>query len=154
MYCLDETARLYYNGSSWEILYTHKVDFSPSINDGDFVGEFDTLTVAENSYGAMAPLYFDVSGELRQCDPSSRDTMPCSVMALENGTGDLKVLWRGKAKSTKWNFNPGGKVYVGISGELSQTRPSGAGTLVQALGVARASGEVVFNPSYVMVENA
>ena len=154
IYCIGDSGRIYYTGSSWTLLYTHKVDFSVDISHQDYVGEFDTLNCTQNTQGFGGALRFDGSGDLVDVDNSSASTMPCSVLALENGTGSIKVLWRGKAKNNGWSFTPGGYVYAGSNGALTQTRPSNTGDQVQVLGTARASGEIIFNPSYVTVEIA
>lgn len=155
IYSVSDSGRVRYTGSIWELDPAHKVDFTPSIVAGEFIGEYEEVTVSENSYGFGAALRFNISGECVECDKDSASTMPCSVVALESGTGTKKVLYRGKVKSSSWNFTSVGQsVYVGDSGGFTSTRPSASGDQVQVAGIARASGELIFNPSYVVVEIA
>lgn len=63
-----------------------------------------------------------------------------------------KWLVYGLATSNSWSWTPGGLIYLGVGGAMTQIVPSGSNVVAQILGVAIAGNRMFFNPCLVQVE--
>jgi hypothetical protein len=117
-------------------------------------GIITTMTVDANTYGIGAALYLDNDGHWIEADAET--AMPCGALALETGTGSKRVLMQGFIRNDNWNWSTIGGfgfIYVScVTGELTQTAPSGSGDFVQIVGFATHANRMYFNPQYTMVE--
>ena len=154
IWCVDESARVYYDGSTWLLDFTSRLSVNVSLSDQDAVGVVDKFTVDANSVGFGAAFYINSSGNMEDAQATGQSTMPCMALALETGTGSGKqVLFWGRIRNDAWSFGVGNYIYISTtSGELADSRPTGSGDIVQVVGVALASNIIFFNPSYVTVE--
>lgn len=154
IWCVDENTRIYYDGSGWKIDYSSRIDLNLSLGDQDAVGVVDTFTVDVNATGFGAALYIAGDGNMEEVAATGQSTMPCMALALETGTGAGKqvLLW-GRIRNDSWSFSVGSYIYVGATaGQITDSKPSSSGDIVQVIGVALASNIIFFNPSYVTIE--
>lgn len=136
-------------------LSTHQIDIIKALaSDGDWSGDWVTATVDTNTGGFGASLAMGADFNYDEADADAASTMPCTALALEAGTGSKKVLLKGYIRNDSWNWS-GGLIYVStVSGELTQTAPSGSGDQVQVVGYAVTADVMYFSPSLVLVEIA
>lgn len=136
--------------------YGLDMDTTPS---GNFIhgytigysGEISKMYVDQNDVGFGAALYMKSNGHWGMCTAVSGTTsMPCGALALEEGTGLKKILWRGIArKETVWSWTPGNVLYVSsVNGALTSTMPTGSGVWQQPVGFAISSDSIRFDPGY------
>lgn len=153
IWCVDEGATIYFDGSVWVIDFTSRINFNITVSNQDAVGVVDKFIVDSNSYGFGAALRMASDGNLEEANATDDTTMPCIALALDTGTGSGKqVLFWGRIRNDNWNWAPGDYIYVDLSaGSLTQSIPSNAGNVVQVLGVALSSTQILFNPSYATV---
>lgn len=152
--CVDEAAKIYFDGSGWSIESTSAVTLNVTLADQSGAGIVDKGTVDANATGFGAALYVTGDGHFEEAAATGQATMPCMALALDTGTGaDKNVLFWGRARNDAWAFTPGAYIYVNTTtGGLTETQPSGSGEIVQVVGVATASNTVFFNPSYVTIQ--
>ena len=119
-------------------------------------GTIVSADVDTNASGFGAALYMAADGNFDEADADSASTMPCRALALETGTGTLKVLLRGFIRDDSWSWTPGADLYVSTTtGALTQTAPTGSGDQVQKVGFAWTATVVYFQPGdYTIVEVA
>ncbi len=154
IWCVDESGRIFYNGSSWQLDFTSRITLNANLNNEDAVGIVDVLNVSSNGVGFGAALTFNSSGDLIEADVNDQSTMPCSCLALETGTGNKQVLFWGRIRNDAWSFSVGSYIYIGTTSGIlvdESGKPSGSGEIVQVVGITMASNLVFFNPSYVTV---
>ena len=116
------------------------------------------MTVDSNSTGVGCPLYLAVDGHWDEADADSVATAPALGLAMETGTGSKEVLLWGILRNDGWNFTigPGELSLVFLSttvGTLTQTAPSGASEVIQAVGYALSDDVLLFNPQLHVVEH-
>jgi len=151
IWCVDEGGTLYYDGIAWGLDFTSRINFNVTLVDQDAVGVVDKFRVDSNSYGFAAAMWFNTStGNLEEADATDESTMPCSVLALYTGTGSEKqVLFWGRIRNDNWNWDAGKHIYVDTSsGALTQVMPNDDNNVVQIVGIATHSNQIIFNPSY------
>lgn len=126
--------------------------------DGKYSGETAIIDVDSNAVGFAGALYMAADGNLDTADYNAETTAPCVCLAIDTGTGSNKrVLLRGFIREDDWNWTIGpgktGFIYLGASGVLTQTAPSGVGDVVQIVGWAVTADSMYFNPSlnYIVV---
>lgn len=100
-------------------------------------------------------LYQKSDGELYKADADTVITMPIIALALESG-GDgqtKKVLFQGFIRNDAWTWTVGGLIYGSCTtGELTQTKPTGANDQVQIVGFATHADRMYFNPNLMLIE--
>lgn len=167
-WCVDETGKIYYDGSSWTRDFTSRINMNVTLNTHDAVGVVDTVTVNSNSYGFGAALCITTGSPaaniFEEADATSQLKMPCMALALESGTGSKQVLFWGRIRNALsgsplegWEWTPGNYIYISpTTGRLTQQLPANfnTGEIVQTVGIAQSSDTIFFNPSYVTVEIA
>lgn len=83
-------------------------------------------------------------------------TMPGVVLATaaidESEDANGTFLFVGFARDDTWDWTVGGLIYVGDSGALTQTAPSGNLDIVQCVGFAMTGDVIFFNPNTAAVE--
>ena len=127
-------------------------------SDDTASGWYVTMTVDSNSTGVGCPLYMAADGHWDEADASSVATAPALGIAMETSTGSKKVLVWGVIRNDGWNFTtgPGELSLVFLSttvGEVTQTAPSGAGEVIQAVGYALSDDVLFFCPQLHVVEH-
>lgn len=115
-----------------------------------------TATVDTNAQGIGAPLYMAANGHLITANASANTTSPCVALAMEAGTGSLKILVHGVLRVDAWNWTTGpgnlSLIYVSTSvGVLTQTQPSATDQVIQPVGWALTADCVYFSPSMMYV---
>lgn len=125
-----------------------------SVPDADHSGSgyMAYMTVDQNTTGFAGALHIDTDGNCVDADKDSINTMPCQVLALQTGTGSKRVLLRGFIRDDSWAWTPGGPIYVGDSGALTQTAPSAAGDIIQIVGYATHADRIYFDPANTTLE--
>jgi len=152
-WCVDEQARIYFDGSSWSKSYASKLDVNASLLNEDAVGVVDIFEVDGNSVGFGCAFFINSSGNMEEAKATDQSTMPCVALALEDSTGDHQVLFWGRIRNDSWNFSVGSYIYIDTNaGQITDSRPNNSGDVIQVVGVALAANIVFFNPSYVTVE--
>lgn len=156
IWCADESVRIYYSGSAWQIAFQAKLDLNVTLNDHDAVGILDTFQVDANATGFGAAMYVAADGHLEEADAGSSSTLRCMGLALDAGTGSGKRILRwGRIRDDSWSWTVGDPVFVSTTaGGLTQTAPSGSGEFVQVVGEAEASNIIMFAPSYDVIERS
>jgi hypothetical protein len=117
-------------------------------------GETSSMQVDLNDTGVGCPLHMKSNGHWEQCAAASgTSSIPCTAMALEEGTGSKKILWRGIIRKGAWSWTAGDIIYVStVGGALTNTRPTNTGDIVQPIGVAIASDTIRFDPQLLWIE--
>jgi hypothetical protein len=117
------------------------------------------LTANENqAFGDVC--YIDSSGEAALADADAFATASALFMCIgtvtTGNTGTYLAL--GIARNDAWAWTVGGLVYLSTTGTsgntLTQTPPSGAGDIVQILGVATHADRMYFKPELIQIEVA
>ena len=126
--------------------YSIVMDSLPDSNYGAS-GMIYNMQVDWNDTGVGCPLHMDTDGHLIQCTAVSGSTsMPCSMLALEAGTGTKRVLWSGSLRNDSWSWSQGDRIYVStVDGALTNVKPNN-GHWKQEIGVASYSNVVLFRP--------
>jgi hypothetical protein len=121
--------------------------------NGDYTGEV-IIDSIETSMTAYTAVYYGATG-FANAKADSYTTLPAIGLILETGTGNKKILLRGILRNDAWDWTKGGRVYVSAAtaGALTQTAPTTATQLVQIIGVALSSDEVLLMPDTTCVEN-
>lgn len=129
-------------------LNEHYIELTPNPSSDDTgSGLMSSETVDTNATGVGSALYMASDGHFDEADADAAATMPCTVLALETGTGTKKVLHYGYMRNDGWNWTPGGALYVSCTaGALTQTTVSGSGDQVQVVGYATHADRVFFSP--------
>ena len=118
-------------------------------------GLMSSVIVDTNSSGIGSPLYMAADGHYDDADADAAATMPCTVLALEAGTGTKKVLHHGYMRNDGWNWTPGALLYVSTTaGSLTATAPAGSGDQVQVVGYATHADRIFFSPDLSTAEVA
>lgn len=124
--------------------YLH-LEVNASITNETGTGITDTVTVdagADNHIGHC--MHIDSDGEWVLADADSTDTMPCMAISLSDSEGAIQVIRQGKMSCTSctgWpadseTWDEGEFIYASTtSGYLTHTAPSGAGDVVQKVGI-------------------
>jgi hypothetical protein len=74
--------------------------------------------------------------------------MPCIAMAVEEGTGNKNIIWKGIVRRDSWTWTPGQIIYVStVAGSLTSVEPSG-GAWAQPIGIALKSNTIRFDPGF------
>lgn len=126
-----------------------------TLSNLSFIATKPTLSavVGDGSSVFGNPLYLESDGEYDRCDSSVINTMPCRVMALENGNGTRLLLHEGYVRNDFWNWtvkdgSTDGTIYVSETvGELTQTKPVTSNAVIQAVGYAITPDIMYFKPS-------
>lgn len=128
-------------------------------SDDTTSGIYVTMQVDSNSTGVGCPLYLAADGNWDEADASAIATAPALGIAMETGTGaGKKVLLFGIMRNDGWAFTigPGELSLVFLSptvGTLTQTVPSGANEVIQAVGFALSDDVLFFNPTLHAIEH-
>ena len=128
-------------------------------SDDTTSGIYVTMQVDTNSTGVGCPLYLAADGNWDEADASAIATAPATGLAMETGTGaGKKVLLFGIMRNDGWAFTigPGELSLVFLSptiGTLTQTVPSGANEVIQAVGFALSDDVLFFNPTLHAIEH-
>ena len=122
------------------------MDSLPDSNYGAS-GMIYNMQVDTNDTGVGCPLHMDTDGHFVQCTAvSGSASMPCSMLALETGTGMKKVLWSGSLRNDSWSWSQGDRIYVStVDGALTNVKPNN-GHWAQEIGVASHSNVILFRP--------
>jgi len=115
-----------------------------------YSGDISTMSVDWNDTGVGCPLHMKSNGHWEQCVAASGTSrMPCAAMAVEQGTGSKKVLWKGIVRKGAWTWTPGDIIYVStVEGALTSAAPTNTGSWVQPVGIAIASDTIRFDPGF------
>ena len=105
--------------------------------------------------------YLKSDGEMHFVDADAHGTGQAIGMAIEAGSdgGATKFLFYGFARDDDWAWTIGAPVYATVTGTstntLSQTAPTGSADIVQIVGIAGPTADMMFfNPALVIVEIA
>ena len=150
---------------SWAILYNYdeeavttipspiSFEYTTNLNDLQFTGDYIYLNVIENSVGIGATLSMDSSGNLIESVADSTSFILCQYLACEIGTGNNIVLMKGLLRNSSWSFIPGQPIFLSTSsGQLTQSRPTNPGEIIQVIGVALTSDIIRFEPDMTWLE--
>ena len=100
-------------------------------------------------------VYVGGDSKMEKAIATGTSTMPAIALATgtisEDASGDF--LLQGFFRDNTWTWSIGGSLYISkdTAGDLTQTKPSGSGEQVQAVGVAITADIIHFNPSYALV---
>lgn len=118
-----------------------------------------TLTANEaQAFGDVC--YINADGEAQLGDADAIATSNVVAMCLEtvSANNPASYLLIGIARNDSWAWTVGGLIYLSTTGTtgntLTQTAPSGAGDVVQVLGVATHADRMYFKPELATVEIA
>jgi hypothetical protein len=131
-----------WDGTYWDGLM--RVNTAP-VADTTGNGITARVTVTTNTVGIGGALTVDSSFQWVDADNTDPSTAPCLAIALEAGTGAGKkvlLLGTGVIRKDAWDWSRG-YVYVGTSGGLTQTAPSGSGDQVQPVGYALSADTIL-----------
>jgi len=129
------------------------IEPSPS-EDHQADGITSMVDIDENNFGFGAALYMAPDGHYETASASDENKLPCVALAVEDGTGNKKVLHYGYYRNDSWNWTIGGLIYLDIvEGQITQIQPTGENEIVQVLGFATYTNRIMFNPSYVTSQN-
>jgi hypothetical protein len=120
-------------------------------SSGSYEGDIKTVSITGSETLVGDPLYVKSDGKFEIAIADAAATMPCRAMAVEEGIGTKKVLFRGQICNSDWSWTVGGNIYVGSSTVLTQTPPASSGDVVQIIGYAISSTAIYFNPEYSMI---
>ena len=123
-------------------------EFNSSLDNLEAAGENTQLLVTENSLGIGACLGYDDLTQLVLSNTDATAQVICTFMALETGTGIIKVMSKGYIRNDSWSLTQGKTVFLSNStpGLITTTRPITEGDLVQIIGVAISSNTILFDP--------
>ena len=111
----------------------------------------DTFIYGESIIKGAVLYATSVANTVKKASADSVVTAPVIALALETASSGLRtVLLKGVyTNSTRWTtLTPGGLIYLSeTSGEITQVQPTATDHVIQALGVARSSNTIYFNPS-------
>jgi len=134
--------------------YGMVLDTTPS---GNFIhgytigysGEISTMTVDLNDNGVGTPFYMKSNGNWAQCTAASGTTqMPCASIAVEEGEGTRKIMWKGLLRKGDWSWTPGSLLYVStVEAAITSTEPTG-GAWSQCIGLAISADTIRFDPGF------
>lgn len=134
------------------------VHFSPTTMADDSVsGETFTGTAGENLVWGDV-VYLKSDGKFWKADFNATTTTPAVAFCTGTINADAsgEFLRRGWIRDdSAYNFTFGaqaGTIYLGESGAITQTAPSGSGDQVQVLGWALEADIWYFDPQFVIVE--
>jgi hypothetical protein len=127
--------------------------FEPTSDDTPS-GLIITVTVDTNAVGVGAPLFIAADGHFDTAEAGDNTTSPAVVLALETGTGSKKVLLHGIMRNDGWDWTTGpgdaSLIYLHTTtGQLIQTKPSGADEVIQPVGWALSDDCIYFCPSMI-----
>jgi hypothetical protein len=107
------------------------------------------MVVERNDTGFACPLYMKPNGKWFQCTAASGTTqMPCTALALQEGTGTKNIMWSGIVRKGSWSWTPGDIIYVStVEGALTNT-VTNSGAWMQPIGIAIKSDTIRFNPGF------
>ena len=113
-------------------------------------GEISQMPIDWNDTGFACPLHVKSNGHFEECTAASgSNRMPCIALALEEGTGNKKILWSGIIRKGSWSWTPGDIIYVStVDGALTNTEPTISGAWVQSIGMAISSDTIRFVPGF------
>ena len=120
--------------------------------NGTYSGEILTVSVTDGStvYGNVLYQYTDFS--YRRADADQASTASVYVLALSSGTGTKKVLVRGQVCNTAWSWTAGDVYLNTLTGQMTQTKPSGPGDQVVNCGWALSARTIFFMPNLLQIE--
>ena len=99
---------------------------------------------------AYSLVYVTAAGQWQLADADLAATMSVVALATDGlpGVGlKGKLLFQGLVNNNAWTWTPGGEVYASaVAGALTQTKPVGAGDIVQPIGVAVTATLLYFDP--------
>lgn len=145
---------------AWATMPTN-LDFTTFLGANNFVSNSGLTTgVYKGSLVINAPmaasvavygLVYATATGYNLADADAAATMPVVGLCLETGTGTRLVLLRGVIRYDTWAWTVGGKLYCGLTGELTQTAPSLNPDVVQVVGYAIDADTIDFNPDSTIV---
>jgi hypothetical protein len=149
------------NGSgvlSWStVSAVTDIVFSPSPATSPLSSGITISAVAGETVAAGDVCYMKSDGKYWKCDATNNTKGPASVLATAAITAEatgvflVQGYWRNDAE----NWTVGGLIYATTTaGDMSHTKPSATGNVVQILGYARHADVMYFNPNYMLVEIA
>ena len=114
-----------------------------------YSGDISTMYIDRNDNGVGTPFYMKSNGKWHQCTAASGTTqMPCSAIAIEEGEGMRKIMWKGILRKGAWSWTPGDLIYVStVEAALTSAEPNG-GAWSQCVGVAISSDTIRFDPGF------
>jgi hypothetical protein len=130
--------------------------FSSPASDHTAEGFKLTLTAgAALAFGNLC--YVGSDGKMEKTDADAEATMPAVAICLEtiseNSTGEF--LTEGLIRDDTWNWTPGQLIYASTAvGDITSTKPSGSGDIIQVVGVAISADVIYFKPDYAYAELA
>lgn len=126
----------------------HNVDYGIVLTvSGTYEGIIMTVTVDDSSTAFGNALYCASDFHYERADADSISTMPCSVLALEVGSGSKRVLIEGQICNTDWDWFAGCVYVSDTTGGLRQTTVSGSDDQVQIAGWALSADTIFFRPN-------
>lgn len=145
---------------AWATMPTN-IDFTTLLGANNFVANSGlTNEVYKGSLVIDAPmaasvavykLVYATATGYNLADADQATTMPVVGMCLEAGTGTRLVMLRGVIRYDTWAWTVGGKLYCGLTGELTHTAPSTNPDVVQVVGYAIDADTIDFNPDSTIV---
>ena len=111
-------------------------------------GWITSETIDANATGFGAALYLASDGHYEEADASGVATMPCTAIAVVAGTGTHEVLKQGYIRDDTWDWTVGGLIFISeTTGALTQTAPTTALSVTQAIGIAKTADIIEFRPN-------
>ena len=112
-----------------------------------------TYTVVVNADAGDVVFKTATTNQVNLADATSSTTMKCIGMVMNDLSSgspydDEKIFKCGYVRNSAWSFTIGGEVYVDVNaGDITQTKPSTTGNIVQCVGYAESADTIWFEPS-------
>ncbi len=122
-------------------------------NNEDWSGySISDIIIGTNTVGTFGGLYIKSNGKYSNSWYKDSNTLPCIGIAVTTGTGSGKeILTNGYIRNESWNWVIGSPVFVGATGEFTQTPFVDGGKEIQCVGVALHQYILNFNPDLTVV---
>jgi hypothetical protein len=132
-----------------EVMYPNR-EWNPQYHSGSVIRIPCTPAI-----GYCKLVYVSSNGKISVADADLSYTMPAIGISTDSysaGSNGCVILTDGYLTNTGWNLTAGGRVYVGLTGSITQTEPSGTGDQVQAIGVAMDNNTIKFDFDSTVIE--
>lgn len=101
------------------------------------------------------PVFINPAGKAQKANATALATASATGICLATVAANASTLYGLSPcflRNDNWSWTIGGIIYLSMTGTLTQTSPTTANAVIQALGVAVSSTVILFNPSLSQVE--
>lgn len=140
---------IYQYSQGREIMYPN-TEWNPQYHSGTVI-----RIPCEVLIGYCKLVYVSSSGKISVADADLSYTIPAIGISTDSysaGYNGCVILTDGYLTNPGWSLTSGGRVYVGLTGSITQTEPSGTGDQVQVIGVAMDNNTIKFDFDSTVIE--